>query len=71
MTTNCELQLPFALTYGERIEGESEPFPVCYQRDRQISQVFTDGGWVDAVAHPDVLAGTRKTGVPRETTDDD
>ena len=71
MTTNRELQLPFALTYAERIERESNTPPVRYERDRQLSQVFTDGGWVDAVAHPDVLAGTRKTGVPQETTDDD
>lgn len=71
MTTSGEPLLPFALTFAERIERESETLPVRYRRDRQVSQVFTDSGWVDAVTHGDVLASTGRTDVSQETTDDD
>ena len=71
MTTSGEPKLPFVLTYAERIERENHAPPVRYHGDRQLSQIFTDSGWVDAVTHGDVLAGTRHTDVSQETTDDD
>lgn len=71
MTTKMKPGLPFVLTYSEPIERESYSPSLRYNRRRQLSEVSTDDGWANAVSYSDVLAGTRKTAVSQETTDDE
>ena len=56
----------------------AQPLPAApasrlrYDRDRQISQVFVDGFWIDALDVPvSQLPATRCTKVAQETTDDE
>jgi len=64
--------VPFLLRFGEAIPRQELP-PVAYDSSRQLSRALIDGRWIDvADCSGDVAGGaTNKTGVGRETTDDD
>jgi hypothetical protein len=62
--------VPFLFRFAQPIPAYLRHL-LRYDAQRQISQVLIDGKWVDG---PDALApliaSTRETRVPRETTDD-
>jgi hypothetical protein len=62
---------PFIALFATRIEpGHAEK--IRYDQQRQLSEVFVDGKWVDAAASVAPLTvGTRVTKVSQETTDDE
>lgn len=62
---------PFIIRFATPIEG-SEPQPLRYDTNRQISQLLVDGLWLDAT-NAGITAGgsTRITRVQNETTDDE
>jgi hypothetical protein len=64
--------VPFLLRFGEPIPRQELP-PVAYDSSRQLSRALIGGRWIDvADCSGDVTGGTTsKTGVGRETTDDD
>lgn len=63
---------PFLLKFGERMSNASEP-SLGYDAQRQVLSAFVNGRWRELVeVQPDMIHGvTRKTGIERETTDDD
>lgn len=61
---------PFLLLFMEPIP-ETPRYSLRYDVQRQISQAFIDGKWVDSIDFPSLLKSpTRVTKVSRETTDD-
>jgi hypothetical protein len=63
---------PFLLQFGVPI-ATSASVPFRYDSERQIGQIFTEQGWIDAIDVPEIgeVADTRfRTEVARETTDD-
>ena len=70
MTTSRDSTLPFVLTYAEPIVREDDASHARYDPAQQLSQVWTETGWVDA-AEQGSPGETKITKVERETTDDD
>lgn len=70
MTTNRHSALPFLLAYADPIVREDDAPHARYDPAQQLSQVWTDTGWVDA-AEQFSPGETKITKVERETTDDD
>lgn len=61
---------PFLFQFAEAIPASAH-YSLRYDAQRQISQAFVNGQWIDSVDAPSVLpVSTRETRVPRETTDD-
>jgi len=67
---NDRHMLPFLFRFTTPIP-ESPQSLLRYDAQRQVSQIFAGGKWVDG---PDssshLMLSTRETRVPRETTDD-
>lgn len=62
---------PFITRFAMPIGG-SEPQPLRYDAERQISQLLVNGEWLDATSTGMTTGGsTRHTKVNNETTDDD
>ena len=62
--------VPFLFRFTEPIP-ESPRHSLRYDAQRQISQMFIGGKWVDSLDAPSpLMASTRETKVDRETTDD-
>lgn len=63
--------LPFLLRYSEPTARQAPP-PLRYDTATQTLEILTQAGWVAAADYPhEPFGSTKKTGVGRETTDDD
>jgi hypothetical protein len=70
MTTERRVR-PFLLNFSEKI-CESSPTAIRYDANEQVAYVLLNEQWLKALEQPhDVYGSTKKTGVGRETTDDD
>jgi hypothetical protein len=62
---------PFLARFAIPLPAATRSEKICYDPVRQVSRVFVDGDWVDAIDATKVnLPSTRVTKVDRETTDD-
>lgn len=68
MTTRTE---PLILRFAEALPEVVSP-PWRFSPSLQMAEIHVDGAWTPAIDHRGFSDGTtRKTGVGRETTDDD
>jgi hypothetical protein len=73
MTNEPEAYSPLLLLFGECMEKPLTRNHFRYNIERNLSEIYVDGKWMDAVDTRTArdMAATRITKVHHETTDDD
>jgi hypothetical protein len=64
---------PFIFKYSEKMESQPGSMIFRYNMDKQLSEAFLGGTWVDAATLEAKVefAATRLTEIRKETTDDE